>query len=379
MKKLVRAFTVPQSIDLIRPFISDLQKDYELIILSSEGPEWEQVKRDFPNVKCIVVPIERRMSVISDIKSVYHLVKVFRRERPDIVHSMTGKSGILNMISAKISNVPYRIHTFTGLLFPTASGLMRVLFEVVDKITCRCATHVIPEGEGVKADLIRRHITRKPLKVLGHGNVKGIDLDLFSRNDDVMHKAKILKKSGVFTFVFVGRLLGDKGINELISAFDMLEKDYPYVRIILVGPDEQKLDPLTAYTNNKISSDPRIEYVGSQSDVRPFYAAADVAVLPSYREGFPNCVLEAGAMGLPQIVTDINGSREIIHQGENGLIVPTHNAEALYKAMKKMIEDKKLYRHCAANARPMIASRFEQTYVKKCLFEFYSHITTNDI
>ncbi|MCM1141248.1 MAG: glycosyltransferase family 4 protein [Muribaculum sp.] len=376
MKKLIRICTVPQSLGFIKPLIPDFMKEYNLCLVSSSGNEWKDIKDTYPDVKCIEVPIERRMSVISDLKSVYYLVKVFRKERPDIVHSMTGKSGILSMLAARICGVPYRIHTFTGLLFPTAKGFSRFLFETVDKITCKCATHIIPEGEGVKNDLLKSRITNKTLKVLGYGNVKGIDLEYFDKNDEIIKLAKELNTNDYFTFVFVGRLLGDKGINELIEAFVMLEKEFNNVQLILVGPDEQSLDPLSEETNFQIKTNPHIKAVGAQKDVRVFYAAADVAVLPSYREGFPNCVLEAGAMGLPQIVTDINGSREIINHEENGLIVPPQEVTPLYEAMKRMILDKELLKNCASNARHMISSRFEQNYVKQCLLEYYREITS---
>lgn len=375
MKKLIRACTVPQSLSFIKPFIPDLQREYELCLLSSSGDEWTDIKNTYSDVKCIEVPIERRMSIPSDIKSVWLLIKVFRRERPDIVHSMTGKSGILCMLAAWLCRVPIRIHTFTGLLFPTAKGLSRFIFEIVDKVTCACATHIIPEGEGVRKDLLDAHITRRSLVVLGHGNVKGIDLEYFRRTDEVCEKAKNLKKRDCFTFVFIGRLLGDKGVNELVSAFVRLESIFSDVQLILVGPDEQTLDPLSEETNVQIHSNPKIQFMGNQRDVRPFYAAADVAILPSYREGFPNCVLEAGAMGLPQIVTDINGSREIIINGENGLIVPPKDIDSLYCAMEKLMLDKNIYKKCMYNARPMIASRFEQKYVKNCLLEYYREIT----
>ena len=143
--------------------------------------------------------------------------------------------------------------------------------------------------------------------------------------------------------------------------------------MVLVGCYEDNLDPLKIETHNLIESCDAIEYVGQQSDVRPWFAASDVAVLASYREGFPNVVIEAGAMGLPQIVTDINGAREIIIEGENGIIIPSKSVEALYRAMKRMLNDSFRY-SLTVNARRLIASRYEQSFVCQCLYNFYDEI-----
>ena len=156
-----------------------------------------------------------------------------------------------------------------------------------------------------------------------------------------------------------------------MSAFSRLNNEHPATRLLLVGPEEEKLDPIKPETAAEIKRNPAIEAVGRQNDVRPFYSAADALVFPSYREGFPNVVIEAGAMGLPSIVTDINGSREIIIEGENGTIIPSKDAEALYQAMKRFVENPDEVKRMAANARPLIASRYEQTYVRQCLKDFY--------
>lgn len=188
-----------------------------------------------------------------------------------------------------------------------------------------------------------------------------------------MEQAAQLRKDCICTFITVGRLVSDKGINELVEAFVKLNKENDDTRLILVGGYEENLDPLKIETHKLIESCDAIEYAGQQSDVRPWFAVSDVAVLASYREGFPNVVIEAGAMGLPQIVTDINGAREIIIEGENGIIVPSKNINALYDAMKCMTNAD--YRNSLAkNARKLIASRYEQGFVRQCLYDFYDEI-----
>ena len=239
-----------------------------------------------------------------------------------------------------------------------------------DWLTCACATHIIPEGEGVKNDLLNHGITHKDIKVLGHGNVRGIDMKHY--DSDMI--SPMSKEQGGFTFVFVGRIVRDKGINELVSAFDRLHQQYGDIRLVLVGPREDELDPVLPETLDRINQGNGIDAVGSQSDVRPFYCQADALVFPSYREGFPNVIIEAGAMGLPSIVTDINGSREIIINGENGVIIPPRDEQALYEAMKDFVEKPELVQTMAAKSRPLIASRYEQGYVRQCLYDFYHEI-----
>jgi len=319
--------------------------------------------------------MERHISLKNDFKSLLQLVKVFRKEKPFIVHSMTPKAGMLCMIAAWIVRVPRRVHTFTGLVWPTATGVKRKILMFTDWITCFCATHVIPEGEGVRNDL-QTHITKKPMKVLGYGNVMGVDMNRFRHRPEIDEAAKTIKKEGIFTFIFVGRIVGDKGMNELMEAFVRLLKVNDKIRLILVGKYEENLDPVKPETLERIQKTPQIEAVGSKfgDNLLTYYVASDSFVFPSYREGFPNTVMEAGAMGLPSIVTDINGSREIIENGKNGLIIPSKDADALYEAMKKMIEDKEAYKRMAENARPMIDSRYEQGFVRSCLLNFYEEI-----
>lgn len=373
-KKIIRAVTVSMSVDFFKPMVKDLQRQgYEVVSVSSAGPELAELQE--MDVKTIEVEMERRMAPLKDLKSLWQLIRVFRRERPYMVHSMTPKAGLLCMLASWVTHVPRRVHTFTGLVWPTSKGLSRKILMLTDWLTCVCATHVIPEGVGVMQDL-QQHITKKPMRVLGYGNVRGVDMETFSRRSAVMNLAQKLRNDGTFTFLFVGRIARDKGVDELVAAFSTLTEQYDNVRLILVGWNEHDIDPVKKETLLKIKNSPSIDFVGSKygDELLAYYAASDCFVFPSYREGFPNTVMEAGAMDLPCIVTDINGSREIILDGENGVIIPSKNVDALYKAMEHMLMDKNYYNRYAKNARPMIASRFEQGVVRKCLYDFYEEI-----
>lgn len=379
--KIIRSSTVPQSIDnFCEGMLKQLSDDYDVVALSSPGIPLENIaKRE--GVRAVAIPMERRFSVFKDICSLFRITLLFFKEKPTMVHSMTPKAGLLCMVAAWLASVPVRVHTFTGLVFPTSTGLKRKILMATDWLTCACATHIIPEGEGVKMDLLNHGITRKPLKVLGYGNVRGVDMNYYTRRPEVMEivSQKGLKSQSEFTFLFVGRIVRDKGINELCYAMDKLSGIAP-VRLVLVGTFEDSLDPISEQSREIIEKNPHIKYVGSKhgDELLAYYAAADCFVFPSYREGFPNTVLEAGALGLPSIVTDINGSREIIVEGENGVIIPLHDTNALFDAMLNMMRDKAARERMAGNAREMIASRYEQGFVRQCLYDFYDEILPTD-
>lgn len=372
-KKIIRAVTVPMSTVFFKDLIPVLsEKDMEVVVLSSPGKEMEEFREK--GVRTIIIPMERHISIKRDFTALIALIKAFRREKPDMVHSMTPKAGLLCMLAAWITRVPRRVHTFTGLVWPTATGLSRRILMTTDRLTCACATHVIPEGKGVMDDL-QRHITHKSMRVLGYGNVRGVDMEYWSRENVDAGQVEALRDDSKFTFIFVGRIVRDKGINELVDAFMRVHENHK-VRLLLVGRFEDTLDPISDESRRIINECGDIVYAGTQygKDLVAYYAAADCFVFPSYREGFPNTVLEAGAMGLPSIVTDINGSREIVESGKNGFVIPSKDVGALANAMAQMAEDADTRQQMARNARPMIASRFEQGFVRKCQMDFYDEI-----
>lgn len=372
-KKIIRSVTVPQSIGFFEEVMIRLKGDgYEVVVVTSPGKELDDFKQRYPQEKTIEIPMERRISIIKDLKSLWKMMKVLRTEKPYMVHSMTPKAGLLTMVAGWFTGVPVRVHTFTGLVWPTETGIKRKILMATDWLTCACATHIIPEGQGVRDDLNNHKVCKKPMKVLGYGNVMGVDMERFNpaRFEEVQRDDK------AFRYVFVGRIVGDKGINELVEAFVHLNKEYPATQLKLVGEYEANLDPLKYETLKLIEENPSIEACGPRygDELLVEYMKSHCFVMPSYREGFPNTVLEAGAMELPSVVTDINGSREIVIHGKNGLIVPSKNAGALYEAMKQMLLDKSTYEKMALNARPLINSRFEKSFVQDCLIKFYKDI-----
>lgn len=374
MYKLFRLSTIDGSLNFLKGQLRFLNQEFDVVAVANDSGILKEVA-EREGVRTIAVPMHREISIAADCRSLVALYKLFRRERPHIVHSNTPKASLLSMVAAWAARVPHRIYLVTGLRFETTHGLLRFILKTMERITCLCATKVIPEGDGVKATLRREHITRKPLQKIHHGNINGIDLEHYTRTPEVMQRAaEIRNGSDDFTFIFIGRMVRDKGINELVAAFDRLNREMPATKLLLVGKFEDELDPVLPETKQIIENNSKIEFAGYQNDVRPFLVASDVAVLPSYREGFPNVVIQAGAMGLAQIVTDINGCNEVVIEGQNGLIIPKQNEEALYETMRRLATDRELTAQMAASAREMVATRFRQEDVWAELLKMYNNL-----
>ena len=372
MSKLFRLTTADISLNvLLKGQLRYLSQHFEVVGVAADTGVLHQVA-EREGVRVVDVPMHREISLWADCKSLWTLIKLFRRERPDIVHANTPKASLLGMVAAMLCGVPHRIYLVTGLRFETTHGFLRLVLKTMERITCFCATKVIPEGDGVKATLLRERITRKPMQKILNGNINGIDLTWFDLTPEVVAKAKQIRSDKTdFTFVFIGRMVLDKGINELVEAFDRLCCERDDVALRLVGRFEDELDPVLPQTKERIERNGKILFEGYQTDVRPYLVASDALVLPSYREGFPNVVLQAGAMGLPVIVTDVNGSDEAIEQGVNGVIIPKKDADALYCAMRDMVVERERTEKMASVARDMVSARFDQRDIWRALVEMY--------
>lgn len=374
--KLIRTSTVPISLKvLLKGQLSYLNNDFEVIALSSPGKELKEIEIQ-EGIKTFPIKMERKISPIKDLISIFKMTVQLRELKPTIIHSITPKAGLVSMISAKLAGVPIRIHTFTGLIFPTATGLKKIILKNVDRVICYCATDIIPEGNGVRKDLIENKITNKELQIIGNGNVNGIDLEYFSKDVELCRQANkirqsLLIKDSNFVFSFIGRIVEDKGIIELLEAFENVQKRYINTHLIIAGPFEEDSEKFNSRIINRFKIIPNIHWMGFVSDIRPILVASNVLVLPSYREGFPNVVIQAGAMDLPCVVTDISGCNEIIKNDINGLIVPPKNVYALENALLELIIDDEKRKLLAQNARPLIVERYEQQKVWQLIKQKY--------
>mgnify|MGYP001200222521 CR=1 FL=1 len=374
--KVFRISSVPESLyELLEGQLKYLNKYYEVIGISSDG-EFLNKTSNREKIETYTVPIRRRISPFFDIISITKMFIIMRQENPTIVHSITPKAGFISMVASFLARVPIRIHTFTGLIFPTENGLKKYLLIFVDKIICKLATNIIPEGKGVRNDLISHKITKKNIKVLHNGHVNGINIDRFKKSNQIVKQGELIKTnygiaSSEFIFCFVGRLVGDKGINELVQAFDKLLKNHKKIKLLLIGIYEPDLDPLRDDTMELIRETPSIIEVGYQDDVRPFLSISNIFVLPSFREGFPGAVMQAGAMGLPSIVTNINGCNEIIIDQINGLVIPPGNTKSLRNAMEYFITNPDKTAEYSNNARKLIVDRYDQKIIFRTVKKKY--------
>ena len=376
--KLIRIATVPMSLHfLLKGQLQFMSQYFETVGVSS-GPKDElEVVAKRESIKVRQVEMSRAITPIKDIKSLWQLYKLFKKEKPIVVHTHTPKAGIVGMMAASFAGVPIRLHTVAGMPLMEANGIKRNIFNIVEKITYACATKVYPNSKGLEQFILENNYTKaEKIKVIANGSSNGIDTSHFDpQNHSQQQKQNLRNELDIheedFVFIFVGRLVGDKGINELVKAFKNLKFKIQNLKLLLVGPLESDSDPLLPETLKEIKNNSSIITTGFQNDVRPYLAISNALAFPSYREGFPNVVMQAGAMGLPSIVTDINGCNEIIKDGKNGMIIPPKNTDLLKKAMIKLIEDTELYNSLKSNARKMITSRYEQKIVWQALLEEY--------
>lgn len=380
-KKIIRITTVPMSLGgLLEGQLKFMSDYYEVVgIASSQGDRLASVG-DKEGIRTIPVEMTRKITPLKDIKAVYKLYKVFKNEKPFIVHTHTPKAGTVGMIAAKLASVPNRLHTIAGLPLLEATGIKRKILNYVEKLTYKCATKIYPNSFGLKQIILDNEFTKpKKLKVIGNGSSNGIDTshfnpELFSSIDKEKLRDSLKISPDDFVFIFVGRLVKDKGINELVSAFNQLNSKQKNIKLLLVGHSESNLDPLLPETETIINENSSIITTGWQEDVRPFFYLANVLVFPSYREGFPNVVLQAAAMKLPSIVTDINGCNEIITNNINGIIIPKKNVLSVYQAMSFFIGNKDKTVTMANNSREKIINNFSRGFVWKSILEEYNSL-----
>jgi len=353
------------------------EQGYEVIVASADGPEVKEIcQRE--GVKHFPIDFTRTLSPFKDLKALWQLIRLIQREKPAIVHTHTPKAGLLGMIAAKFTGVKLRMHTVAGMPLMEATGLTRIILRLTEKITYFCGHKIYPNSYKLQDYMMDEFPAyEKKFKIIGEGSSNGINTQHFSKDkisdeDRENVRTRFGIRSEAVVFVFVGRIVEDKGIHELVEAFLGINEE---AYLLLVGAFEDEREPVKAEIKEAISSHPQIIHVGFQKDIRPFLGAADIFVFPSYREGFPNVVLQAAAMDLPCIVSDINGSNEIITHNENGLIVPVKNTDALRLAMEELLLNPEKRQSFAVKARPSILQKYDQQKIWKAILEEYKHLS----
>jgi glycosyltransferase involved in cell wall biosynthesis len=349
---------------------------YDVLAVSSPDKTLEEVSIQ-EAVRIVPVSMTRSITPGQDIKALWQLYRLFKKEKPAIVHTHTPKAGLLGMMASRLAGVPIRMHTVAGMPLMESKGMKKNILKSTEQLTYMCATKVYPNSRNLAEYIFKNKFCKKnKLKVLGNGSSNGIDTDYFQCTPSVLSTAGDIRKrlnlsENNFVFLFIGRLVRDKGIEELVEAFVQLKQEYTDIKLLLVGPFEQNLDPISERVIRTIELDADIIHEGFQQDIRPYLALSQVLAFPSYREGFPNVPMQAGCFDLPSIVTDINGCNEIIEHRINGLIIPVKHTEALRDAMATLMSDKDLYANIKRNARKMILERYDQKKFWSILLEEY--------
>ena len=377
MKKLVRITTVPLSLEkLLEDQPQYFAQFYDVTLISSDQERLERLGKA-QGVATYAIPLTRTISPFHDLRCLYQMVRFFKREKPDIVHTHTPKAGIIGMLAAYMARVPLKMHTVAGLPLMEAKGFKRRLLMAVEKITYRCADWVYPNAQGLLSFIEENQMcSSSKIKILGKGSSNGIDTAFFdpiqipkAETNTLKVNLKIAPED--FVFSFVGRLVGDKGVNELVEAFVLLSEQYPNIKLLLVGPEEKALDPLNRETTKHISAHPSIISVGYQNDIRPYLAVSDCFVFPSYREGFPNVVLQAAAMEVPCIVSNINGCNEIIQDQKNGWWVPPKSVTPLVQTMQDALTNSVKRKAFKKQLRPQIIAHYGRQHFWELLKKEY--------
>jgi glycosyltransferase involved in cell wall biosynthesis len=379
--RLLRITTVPVSLKLLlRGQLSYMKRHgFEVLAVSADGPEIKDLSNE--GISHIIVPMTRRITLFQDLLCVIKLVQIIRNFQPDIIHTHTPKAGLLGMLAGWLCRVKTRMHTVAGLPLMEAKGFKRWVLIGTERLTYACAHRVYPNSHGLYAYMTEtlRIKNSEKIKVIGKGSSNGIDTEFFQPTASLKSEAdELRKKYGVrpedVVFSFVGRIVKDKGIGELVSAFRSVEEKYRSRRktfLFLIGDFEEELDPLDPADRLFLKQDPHVILAGFQQDVRPWIMASDIFVFPSYREGFPNVVMQACCLERACIVSDINGCNEIIRHGKTGILVKPKDTAELLDAMLALAEDADIRMRYSTEARDYVVKNFDQRNIWNSLLTEY--------
>lgn len=349
-------------------------RGFELRAITSPGPELAEFSR-LEGVEVDAVSMQRAITPLADLAALWRLWGVLRRLHPEIVHSHTPKGGLLGMIAATLSRAPVRIYHLRGLPFVTASGLRRQLLRASEGVSCLLAHRVLAVSESMRLIAVEEGLCPpEKIKVLLGGSGNGVDAEERFTPPAEGVRVAARREHGIpadaLVIGFVGRLGPEKGSAELLAAWNALRDRMQTLHLLLVGPDEG----LTRKQVAVLRSDPRIRITGHVGDVAPIYPAMDVVALPTYREGFPNVALEAAAMSLPIVATDVPGCRDAVLDGVTGTLVPARDARALERALERYLIDPALRANHGAAARKRVLADFRREAVWEAIAQEYREL-----
>lgn len=363
-----------------------LSSNFEVFGLANKG-EWIRKTEECEGIKIFENNIERNISPLKDIVSFFKTAHILKKLKPDMIHANTPKVGLVGILAGKFAGIKTRVYMCHGLRYQGASGIFKRILMFCEKITCKTATHVICVSHSVRESLLKDGIcSLNKTFVVRQGSVCGCKEEMLNYilDQNIAQKIKMqlgILDDGSFIFCFIGRIVLDKGIKELVSAFKNLSDDCNKVHLIIVGSIDSDNSPTLTETLKTIESTTNIHHVGWQDDIKPFITISDVIVLPSYREGLSTTLIEAGALGKPAITTNVTGCKDIIKNKYNGLLIDSphekdtteiisqleRSMKSLYKAPKETLSQ------YGNNAKYFIKENFD----KKKLWEAYKDLYLN--
>ena len=352
------------------PHVRALSRRYQVVLVCSSAPGVAPLLSD--RVRAEQIDIGRKVTPFRDLRSLFQLWRLFRREGFGVVHSITPKAGLLTMVAGRMAGVPVRVHWFTGQIWATRTGLARTLLKALDRLLAACATDLLADSQSQRQFLVTEKVVREgQVTVLARGSVCGVDTERFRPDPErrAATRAQLLIPQAADVLLFVGRITRDKGVLELAEAFAGAARMCPTLYLVVVGPDEQSLMPRVKETVRDNAD--RFRWVGFTPEPERFMAAADIFVLPSYREGFGSSVIEAAACGVPAIGTRVCGLTDAIEESVSGTLVPVGDSAALCEAIVSLSRDADALAAMGDRARRRVEEHFGQDRLTAALEEYY--------
>jgi glycosyltransferase involved in cell wall biosynthesis len=356
-----------------------LEKGFAVTVFcpAPRSDEWRVPRPD--GVTIVEMPIDRTISPLRDVVSLWRLWRAMGTLRPTVTNVGTPKAGLLGGVAAWVTGVPCRVYTLHGLRFETARGWKRQLLIKAERLACRFAHRVICVSASVREKALALGLTTEERSVVfGSGSCNGIDASRFAPEPELAERAgKLRQQLGIpacaTVVMFVGRLTRDKGIEELFEAFRSLDRSFPNLRLLLVGCFE-KDDPLSAEALAGLRNHPHVIFAGPVVDTPAYYATADIVVLPSHREGLPTVVLEAQAAGKPVVAARATGIVDVVSDGETGLLFPVGDASALAETLARLLTDRTLLRKLELAGPELVKREFRPEQIWRELHRCYLEI-----
>ena len=385
MPKLIRITTAPLSLKYLLSNQMRYMKEngFEVIMVSGDGKEWPDLIKNEGCGHCIV-HMTRKITPFQDLRSLWKLYRLFRKEKPDIIHSHTPKAGLLAMLAAKLAGVKIRIHTIAGLRFMTATGMKRRMLVLMERLTGKAAKYVWPNSHSL-LNYIRQHnlISEKKMEVIGHGSSNGVELNRYNvsaLNPGKLQEIKQLLNydDNLYYLLNMGRIVKDKGIDEVLGAFTVVYEANPKLRLVMLGAFEDDLDPISGKAKKILKTHPAIIHIDWSDHVEYFMHLSHLLIHASYREGFPNTLLQTGAMNCPIICSDIVGSVDIVTHQETGLLFQPGKVEDLLEKLTYALAHQEEMNRYATNLRSKIEKYFSQPYLHSCLKEKYLELLSKN-